>query len=54
MKNKMIACREGKNDILHVRWLFIYSTFASTEAGLHFAHHPMIRGYKAHNQVFVS
>lgn len=35
-------------------WLFIYSTFASTEAGLHFAHHPMIRGYKAHNQVFVS
>lgn len=35
-------------------WLFIYSTFASTEAGLHFAHHPMIRGYKAHIQVFVS
>lgn len=34
-------------------WRFIYSTFASTEAGLHFAHHPMIRGYKAHIQVFV-
>lgn len=51
MKNKMIACREGK---MIFYMMAIYSTFASTEAGLHFAHHPMIRGYKAHIQVFVS